>query len=229
MSQNRLSWNTVNTVHAILKDKLNKAGVGEKGIAQISKEITTAGSLTVHISEKQANIERLGHEEKARTSRVNGLKEEERKRELSVKGKEIARDFADDELKEKQKKLTEIDQVISDCIEDITASRLIIEFLVSPYNLTTKDFDQLLHRMRSLRNQNANIEYRKSKIHDKFTSEMIMPILHKRFDKYLTNLEDAREQLAYYLLQILQDKIVLVRGYGISRMGRSISGLRGRL
>lgn len=229
MSQNRLSWNTVNTVHAILKDKLNKAGVGEKGIAQISKEITTAGSLTVHLSKKQAKVKRLHQEEKARTSRIDGLKEEERKRELSVKGKEIARDFADDELKEKQKKLTEIDQVISDYIEDITASRLIIEFLASPYNLTTKDFDQLLHRMRSVRNQNAGIEYQESKIRDKFSSEMIMPRLSKRFEKYQANLEDAREQLAYYLVPILKDRVVFVSGYIPTRRGNPIGGLRRRL
>lgn len=131
MSRNRLSWEKVNTVHAILRDELNKAGVGERNIAGISKEIATAGSLAVHISEKQVKIERLNQEEKALVSHINSLKYEEKGLGLSVTKKRIAKDFADDELEEKRKRVAEIEQMISDYIEDLTASRLIIEFLAS--------------------------------------------------------------------------------------------------
>jgi len=229
MVRNRLSWDKVDIVHAILKDELNKAGIGERDIAGISKEIAAAGSLSVHISEKQSNIERLRQEEKVLAGHVNSLQNEERNLGLSITKKRLAKDFADDEFEEKRKRVAEIEQMISDYIEDLIASRLVIEFLASPDGLTPEDFNHLQATISKLRNWRLGAFERVSKARDKNALSLIMPSLSRFMDQYMDKLEKGREQLAYYLLQILQDKIVLVRGYGVSRMGRSISGLRGRL
>lgn len=229
MSENNLLWKEVNIVHAILKDELNKAGIGERDIAVISKEIAAAGSLSIHISEKQSNMERLCQEERTRTSHINSLKYEEENLGLSVSKKRLAKDFADDELEEKRKRVAEIEQMISDYIEDLTASRLIIEFLASPDGLTPEDFNHLQATISKLRNWRLGVFERVSKARDKNALSLIMPSLSRFMDEYRDKLEKGREQLAYYLLQILQDKIVLVRGYGVSRMGKSVSGLRGKL
>ncbi len=105
ISRNSLSWEKVNTVQAILKSEFDKAGLGERDIAEISKEIVTTGSLAVHICEKQASIGRLSQEERIRINRINSLNNEEKDLELSVKKKQIAKDFLDDELAAKQKRL----------------------------------------------------------------------------------------------------------------------------
>jgi len=229
MSENNLLWKEVNIVHAILKDELNKAGIGERDIAGISKEIAAAGSLSVHISEKQSNMERLRQEEKVLAGHVNSLQNEEKNLGLSVTKKRIAKDFADDELEEKRKRVAEIEQMISDYIEDLTASRLIIEFLASPDGLTPEDFNHLQATISSLRNWRLGAFERVSKAREKNALLRIMPSFSRYMDQYRDKLEKGREQLAYYLLPIFQDKVTFISGYAISRMGKSVSGLRGRL
>jgi len=229
MSENNLLWKEVNIVHAILKDELNKAGVGERDIAVISKEIATAGSLAVHISEKQSNMERLRQKEKVLAGHVNSLQNEEKNLGLSITKKRLAKDFADDELEEKRKRVAEIEQMTSDYIEDLTASRLIIEFLASPDGLTPEDFNHLQATISRLRAWRFGAFERVSKARDKNALLLIMPSLSRYMDKYRDKLEKGREQLAYYLLPIFQDKVTFISGYAISRMGKSVSGLRGKL
>lgn len=229
MSENNLLWKEVNIVHAILKDELNKAGIGERDIARISKEIAAAGSLSVHISEKQSNMERLRQEEKVLAGHVNSLQNEEKNLGLSITKKRLAKDFADDELEEKRKRVAEIEQMISDYIEDLTASRIIIEFLASPDGLTPEDFNHLQATIYRLRAWRFGAFERLSKARDKNALLLIMPSLSRYMDKYRDKLEKGREQLAYYLLPIFQDKVILVSGYAVTRMGKSVSGLRGRL
>jgi len=229
IAQNRLSWDRVNTVHAILNDELNKAGVGKRDVAGLSKEIATAGSLAVHISEKQVKIERLCQEERTRTSHINSLKYEERDLGLSVTKKRIAKDFADDELEEKRKRITGLEKMISDYIEDLTVSRLIIEFLASPDRLTGDDFDRLFMLMSELRSLRLGVDYRRGKAYDKFTLELIMPELSRFLKKYRDKLEKGREKLAYYLIPIFQDKVIFISGYAVTRMGKPVWELRSKL
>jgi len=75
----------------------------------------------------------------------------------------------------------------------------------------------------------AGLEGMRSKAHDKYTLELIMPSLSRYLDKYVDKLEKGRENLAYYLIPIFKDKIVLVSGYAVARMGKPIRELRGKL
>lgn len=229
MAQNRLSWKEVNTVQAILKDKLNRVGLGERDIDEISKEIVTAGSLSVHIGEKQTNIERFRQEERTRINRINSLINREKDLDLSIKKKRIAKDFLDEEFEEEQRKMGEIERMISDYSEDLTACRLIIEFLASPESLIPEDFTHLQATISRLRAWRFGAFERISKAREKNALVRIMPSLSRYMDRYRNQLEKGREQLAYYLLPIFQDKVMFVKGYGASRMGRSIRELRGRL
>jgi len=203
--------------------------VGKRDIAGISKEIATAGSLAVHISEKQSNMERLCQEERTRTSHINSQKYEERDLGLSVTKKRIAKDFADDELEEKRKRITGLEKMISDYIEDLTVSRLIIEFLASPDRLTGDDFDRLFMLMSELRSLRLGVDYRRGKAYDKFTLELIMPELSRFLKKYRDKLEKGREKLAYYLIPIFQDKVIFISGYAVTRMGKPVWELRSKL
>ena len=84
----------------------------------------------------------------------------------------------------------------------------------------------LMSKLRSLR---LGVDYRLGKAHDRFTLELIMPELSRFLKKYRDKLEKGREKLAYYLIPIFQDKVILVSGYAVTRMGKPIQELRGRL
>ena len=228
MAQNRLSWEKVNTVLAVLNAKLHKAGLWEKDIDKISKEISTAGTLEAHIRNKQSKNEEIGKEEKTRISRLNDLKREEKNLELSIRKNRIAVGFLDEEVEEKRNKVTEIEKVIDDYVEDLTASRLIMEFLSSPYRLTSKEFGKLRDLMTSLTVRKISLETYIERVGDQIRYEPIQNRVFRRLDRFGKIRERAREQLAYHLLPLFKDKVIFISGYAGSPIGRQLYSLRGR-
>jgi len=228
MAQNRLSWEKVNTVLAVLNAKLHKAGLWEKDIDKISKEISTAGTLEAHIRNKQSKNEEIGKEEKTRISRLNDLKKEEKNLELSIKKNRIAVGFLDEEVEEKRNKVTEIEKVIDDYVEDLTASRLIMEFLSSPYRLTSKEFGKLRNLMTSLTVRKISLESYIERVGYQIRYEPIQNRVFRRLDRFGKIRERAREQLAYHLLSLFGDKVIFISGYAGSPIGRQLYSLRGR-
>ena len=229
MLQNRLTLEKVNTVHAILVDEFKKLGAGETDITRVSKKIAAAGSLDVNISAEQAKTKRLYRKKKRLTRSISGLKDEEKNLKISIAGKRVAIDFSNEELEKKHWEIEEAERKISGYIEDLTASRLIIEFLASPDMLKGDDLNRLLNLISCIRRHRLAFEYKTSLAHDRFTWELIMPSLSRYLNKYRDRLEEGREQLAYYLVPIFKDKVVFVSGYAVARMGKPVWELRGKM
>ena len=96
-------------------------------------------------------------------------------------------------------------------------------------SLIPEDFTRLQATISRLRALRFGAFERISNAREKNALVLIMPSLSRYMDRYRNQLEKGREQLAYYLLPIFQDKVMLVTGYAANRMGRSIRELRGRL
>jgi len=59
MTQNKLTWDKINTVCAILTSVLVNAGLSQKEVEKVSGDIATAGSLLVYIQQLKQELEKL--------------------------------------------------------------------------------------------------------------------------------------------------------------------------
>lgn len=228
--KNKLTWDNINTISAILHSVLGNAGLNQKDIEKISKDIADAGSLVIYTKQLegekqklQATVDWLSQQEKALTISINKLGNKSIKLFDSILEKGQEEKELDAKLEVKQAKLAELEKIVSGYIDDILNVRIIIGFLVSPKDLGDSDIDKLVRLMIYLRQQRLGVGPQQVKdANGNVVCACKVPQLYVNVDEYEINRDEARRRLALYLVPLVKDKFVPRFEYDLTKLSESI-------
>lgn len=216
MTQNKLTWDKINTVCAILTSVLVNAGLNQKNVEKVSGDIATAGSLLVYIQQLkqelqklEPRVEQLAQQKEGLTSNISKLGHTESKVFDSILEKGQEEKELDAKLGVKRAKLVELEQIVSGYIDDIRNVYVIIGFLISPEYLSDNDIDELVRLMIHLRQYRLGIGPQQVKDGGgNVVCECKVPKLYTNLNEYEIDEDEARKKLALYLAPLVKDKFM---------------------
>ena len=215
MHQKNLTFDEVNTVSAILTTELGKIELNKENIKQISKRISEAGSLTVHIKnieeQKQkleAEIQELTKVKAILENSVKKLQMKIKNDEMVIVGQEFKKDQLEAEIKAKEPELKELRKTIDETKEIISQAHLVVAFLITPKSLKEKHLDNLVQFLIALRQKSLGIEPKKVEdANGKIICKCQVPIIDN-LDTINIDMDSVRIQLALNLTPLVKDQFV---------------------
>ena len=223
MAQNRLSWDRVNTACSLLDSELSNTELSQENITQVRKKIVSAGSLAVFARQIESEVKQLAKEKGTLATSISKLTNLNSSLQVSILNKRKEEGRLEAQLQVKSAKLAEVEEMISRYTEDISAARIVIQFLASPKSFTSHDFNQLFRLFVSLRQHRLIIEYQTKTLRsDVICEHHVVPGLR-------TYIEEAKKKLALYLMPIVKDKLLSIFKEKMTHTTKSILELNGRL
>ena len=229
LKQNRLSWDKVNTVYSLIKDKLRSEGMQPEHVDEMLKEIASVGSLAVLAGQMQSKVNKLSKQEKSLATDIKRLQKIDNDLQVSIWEKRCRSLGVADELQAKNKELAQIKAAISNYRHDILVAQVIIKLLASPDALLPRDFDKLVELIVSIRGKRHAFSYHFNRFGSRIAYEPFSSILSSFGQKYMADLEETRQRLAQYLVPILKDKFTPTFAYNMTKAVKSILDFRGNL
>jgi len=218
MAQNKLSWEKVDTVIAILNKKLAEAGLTQKQIEELSKEIAVSGYLSVTISQQEARSMKLSSELVNLSEKID-----QAKKALQEINEEYAKakNALDSERRELERvqndyhwanaELSKITEMLPKIYSSFTVARLVFGFIVDPKQLSNYDLDRFVKLMISIRQ--ARVGHGPNQVRDangEIICQCEVPVIWFDLDrdKYKLDLDSARQFLADLILPLVKDRFV---------------------
>ena len=230
VTQNKLAWQKVKTVAALLNSGLGDAGLTKEEIDKLSGQIAGVGSLAVVIKqldqERDAlkpEVEQLAEEKGSLTSTVNQLEtmKESLFNAVAAKGQENFK--LDTEMESRRKELDDLKQNKASMVHDMYIAQLILAFLSSP-GLSDYNLDHLVGLMVALRQ--ARLGVGAKQVTDS-RGNVICACPIPKIDQHVVldsaDIDQARQQLALYLAPLVRDKFVTRIEYEMAKIDLSIA------
>jgi hypothetical protein len=216
MAQNQLSWEKVNLVVSLLQSEFTKADLTQDEKAEITKKISDAVSLAVHIKQQgkikeklESSINQLADEEAKFKSSINKLGSVNNKLLDSILENGQKKEALSQELKEQEDRLSQLGSVISSHEDIIGVSRLVLELILAPESVPDSDIDRLTRLMLYVRQHRLGIDPAKVKtVDNELIYECSIPKWHFEPIKYGADMEEARLKLATLLAPCLKDEFM---------------------
>jgi predicted nucleic acid-binding Zn-ribbon protein len=218
LAENKLSWEKVNTVIAIVDKELSKTGLTQNQVREISNKITAIGYLSSAIAEQEAQHEKLNFE-------ITNLSE--KKEQSSNALREINKEYTKiqdnlnvkrDEMERVNKNLNWANAQLAQIIEEVpqithsmALAAILLRFLTDPQQLSAYDLDRFVKLMMSIRL--ARLGRGPNQVKDakgKVICECEVPVIYFDFDKdkYKADPDSARQFLADLILPLVKDRFV---------------------
>lgn len=234
LAQNKLDWQKVNTAVALLNTGLSDVGLTQEAIGKLSKQIAAAGSLltTTKKLEQQRDtlhleVDQLVEEQNNYTHGVNQLKAMNQSLfdSLAEKGSKGLK--LDAEIQSRSALLMELNKTVSLMhtemslmFDDLYIAHLIITFLFNANTLNDHDLDRLVGLMVGLRQKRLGVGPKQVKdASGKIVCECQVPAIHSSLDAYNVDIDQIREELAFYLMPLVKDKFVSKWDYEMAKLG----------
>jgi hypothetical protein len=218
LTENKLSWEKVDTVIAILDKKLSQAGLTQAQVKELSKKIAATGYLSATISQQEVQSKEL-------SSQLENLSKEMDRTKKALQ--EINEEYAKakyaliSEVQKLQKvksdynwvnaELSKITEIVPQITYSMTLAKLLLGFLTDPQKLSDYDLDRFVKLMISIKqvrlgrgpNQVTDAE-------GKVICQCEVPIIYWDFDqdKYKADPDSARQFLADLILPLVEDRFV---------------------
>jgi hypothetical protein len=216
MAQNQLSWKKVNLVVSLLQPEFTKADLTQDEIAGITKKISEAASLAVHIKQQrkieeelESSINQLAAQESKFKSSVDKLGSINNKLLNSILENGQKKEALSQELKEQEDRLSQLGSVISSHEDIIGVSRLVLELILEPESVPDSDIDRLTRLMLYVRQHRLGIDPAKVKtVDNELIYECSIPKWHFEPIKYGADMKEVRLKLATILAPCLKDEFV---------------------
>jgi len=231
LADNKFSWEKVKLVEAVFKSALQHTGLNEEETERLRRQIVTAGSLiqiTRELAEKrnqlQRSIDDLKVYQQHYSDVVGNLAHEREQLEIALKEKQRAKDELEGELDAERAKLVEIKQEVADRIENLYVSRLIIDFLFAPKNISDRDLDRLVSMMVMLKQKRLGIGTEQvTDANGTVVCQCQLPCITTDFEEHEIDIDHARGTFAYFLSPLVRDKFVSRFEYDLAKMERDYS------
>ena len=216
LKQNRLSWRRIRAVEAVTNSGLNAAHLTEIQMSRLRTKLADTGSILI-VTEQ---LEQERHTLKTEISRLKKKKEtyDRSIAELQHADSDLRNSMAkivternrlDGELGLKRAKLTQLGQEISEKIEKLYISRLILNFLFDPYRIEEDDLKHLVSIVIAMR-KNWLVRQALEK-YGRVIGECLQPKVYDDFSVLKVDIDHVRQTLAYMLIPLVKDKFIYRR------------------
>jgi len=223
LAENKLSWENVNTVIAVLDKELSKTGLTQNQVREISKKITAIGYLSSAITEQEAQHKKLNLE----ITNLSGKREQSSNalREINTEYTKIQDNLnvKRDELEKVTKnlnwanaELAEITEKVPQITHGMALAVILLRFLTDPQQLSAYDLDRFVKLMMSIRL--ARLGRGPNQVKDakgKVICECEVPVIYFDLDqdKHKVDIDSARQFLADLVFPLVKDKFVPISLY----------------
>jgi hypothetical protein len=218
LAKNKLSWEKVDAVIAILNKKLSEAGLTQIQIEEMSKEIAASGYLSVTIRKQETQSKLLSSElenlsEKMERSKkaLQDINEEytKIKQDLNYRRQELER--MKNDYNRAHAELSKAMEIVPKINDSFTVARLVFGFIVDPKQLSNYDLDRFVKLMMSIRQTRLGRGPNQVKdANGKIICQCEVPVIPFDLDrdKYKSDLDGARQFLADLILPLVKDRFV---------------------
>jgi len=231
MAEAELNWNLVTKVKAILDGELTKEGLDQDEIGIISKGIAEIGSLTTAIKvmkeEKDALEEHiLGLKEDAHNMEMSHISMRKEVDQLASQAYAIAeaRKALDRETEEIKWQLKELKTVKAGHALDMYTAWLMLTFLSDPGKISNADFDRLVELMGGIRLARSG-QKPKQAVDAEGHCQYHIPLPYTPIEDYGIAMDEAKEQLAEYLVPLVKDKFMPRSEYEQAKLTQALTEL----
>jgi transcriptional regulator with XRE-family HTH domain len=218
LTENKLSWEKIDTVIAILDKKLSQARLTQAQVKELSKKIAAAGSLSVTISQQDGQTKQLSSEledlskEKDRTGKaLQGINEEYAKAKYALISEKQKLQEVKSDYNRANAELLKIAEIVPQIDCSITLAKLLLGFLTDPQKLSDYDLDRFVNLMISIRQ--VRLGRGPNRVTDgqgKVICQCEVPIIYFDLDrdKYKADPDGARQFLADLIFPLVKDRFV---------------------
>lgn len=227
LKQNRLSWRRIKTVEGVIDSGLNASDLTQEQKKRLHKKIADTGSILIVIKKLEqerdslkSEVSRLAEKKGAYASSIDELEHTDSGLRASIAERVIERDKLNSELESKRARLIELRQEISEKIEELCMSRLILDFLFNPYCIKKDDLDRLVSIVITMR-QNWLVKQAKDR-RGRVIGERQVPGVYDDFSANKVDIDTIRSALAYMLTPLVKDKFVSRVHYDMAKLGYEV-------
>lgn len=234
LAQNRLSWEKVNLALALFDSKFGKSDTPKRVRDQLTKRILRTKSL-VKVNKRlekekvilQSEIVVSVQEEQRANKSLDELKELDERFQESITVNIPKAEKLIAEIGSRMAELQVLKQSIIQHTHDLYISRLIIDFLSTPNNLSKYDLDRFVSLMISLRQKRLGIEPRRiTDDNGEVTCECLRPTLYRNIIVPDSEIDGIRETFAHLLAPLVKDKLISRYDYEIEKIKQETSKYR---
>ena len=216
LAQHRVSWRKVDMALALLDKGLGKARMTKADIEYLSKRIYSAGSLSNVISDMerekkklQSEVRRLAQDRQGIAATVEDLKSADDSLRTSLSRTKRQLDELNAGLNSKRPELERLSRTTSELTHNLYTSQLFINFLFDPNNIRDHDMDRFVSLMIGLRQKRLGIEPKQvTDQNGKVVCECQVPRMYGTITMCESDIDKARENLAYLLAPLVKDKFI---------------------
>lgn len=236
LAQHKLSWKKVNTVLALVGNKLSQLGLTQKAMDDLGEAIVAAGSLSIAVNqlkrekdELQAEVDRLAEEKELHTNTINKLEQWNKEGWATLLKRKQEEEDLNREIENKKAELAELDEKVSRISHDVYIAGLMMNFLRAPDNLTDYDLDRLVNLMIAIRRTRLGITPKCIRdMRGNIVCECEIPKIYTHFSENELNIDVVRSLFAVDLVPLLRDKFVHKLEHEVTLLGKSVSELEAR-
>lgn len=218
LTENKMSWEKVDTVIAILDKKLSEAGLTQAQVKELSKKIAATGYLSVTISQEEVQIKKLSSESENLSNKIDLTKktlqeinEEYARVKHALNSRRQELEKVNNDYNWANAELSKITEIVPQITRSMTLAKLLLGFLTDPQKLSSYDLDRFVKLMMSIRQ--VRLGHGPNQVKDangKIICECEVPVIYFDFDqdKYKADPDSARQFLADLIIPLVKDRFV---------------------
>jgi DNA-binding XRE family transcriptional regulator len=218
LAENKLSWEKVDLVIALLNKKLSEAGLTETQVKEVSEEIAASGYLSVTISKQEAQSTKLNSElvdlsgktEQSKKA-LQDINEEYTKIKQDLNYRRQETEMMKNDINLANAELSKAMEFIPQINDSFTVAKLVFQFIADPKRLSSYDLDRFVKLMISIRQARLGRGPKQVKdANGKIICKCEVPVIYFDLnrDKYKADLDSARQFLADLILPLVEDRFV---------------------
>jgi predicted nucleic acid-binding Zn-ribbon protein len=231
LTQNKLSWQKINTAIALLDRELGRASLTGAEIENLSGRIYRAGSLINIIKQLgqekerlQSEVEKLAHKEQTCATNVKQLKNIDENLRESISANKQTLGELNTELKSQRGEVEELKQTTSQYTQNLYVSRLLLDFLFAPKAISDYDIDRLVSLMIGLRQKRLGIGPKQVIDPDgKVICECQLPRMYGNTKMDEPDIDEVRGVFAHLLTPLVKDKFISRFDYDMAEIKNETS------
>lgn len=216
LAQNKLSWKKVDLALALFDSELGKSGTPKQAIDQLTERILNTQSLVKvnkQLKQEKARLKSeaavLVQEKQRSIEEINKLRELDKNFRESLSANIEKSEELGTGLKSKRAELKELEQTTFEYTHNLYISRLIIDFLFLPSNLSEYDLDRLVNLFVVLRQERLGIEpNRVTDTNGEVICECLIPKIYGNIKGSDSDIDSIRETFARLLTPLVKDKFI---------------------
>jgi len=226
ITKNNLSWEQVNLALALFDSEFGKSDTPEQEKAQLAERILHTKSVfkvNKQLEQEKVRLKSevavLVQEEQKFTENISKLKELDKSFRESLSANIEKSEELGTGLKSKRAELKKLEQMTSQYTHNLYISRLIIDFLFMPGNLSKYDLDRLVSLLIALRQERLGIEPKRvTGANGEVICECLIPKIYGNIKVSDSNIDSIREKFAHLLTPLVKDKFISRFDYDMAEL-----------